>query len=462
MPTIADLLQKKGELAEQAKAKIDPVDGVRAEDQPSFNQIHDQIDQIDKQIGMLAKQEATEKSLTEPNGRRSEPNQPQNDNRGGNSTRFGRATEADHSEALRGWLMPAQHRTPEMVRAAERAGINLESRNYTFKLSAIPMMSGSRGKSGMEAVSEKDIETWQKRNQEYRAAMGTTSGAVGQYTIPDAAMQALETALLAYGGMRQTSTIIRTDSGAALPFPTTDDTANKGAILTENTQVSEVDVTFGQLVLDAYMYSSKSVLVSLQLLQDSGINVPELIGRLLGIRIARIQNDHFTTGTGSSQPNGIVTASTLGATATALTATTTYDFMVDFVHSVDPAYRDNGTFMMHDGALKMLKKIKVLQYSGDTTGVPLWQPSLTMGQPNTIMGYPYVVNQSMTTPATAVKSILFGDLSKYQIRDVREITLVRLDERYADYHQVGFLAFARSDGDLLDAGTHPVKHHLQG
>ena len=96
------------------------------------------------------------------------------------------------------------------------------------------------------------------------------------------------------------------------------------------------------------------------------------------------------------------------------------------------------------------------------TGVPLWSPGLSPGAPDTILGYPFVVNQHMVTPATAVRSIIFGDFRKYQIRDVRDITLVRLDERYADYHQVGFLAFARSDGDLLDAGTNPVKHHVQG
>jgi HK97 family phage major capsid protein len=303
------------------------------------------------------------------------------------------------------------------------------------------------------------MSEWRRLNDEYRAAMGTTSGAVGAYTVPDAAMQALEIALLEFGGMRQVATVIRTDTGASLPFPTTDDTSNKGAILTENTQVSEVDITFGQLTLDAYMYSSKSVLVSLQLLQDSSVDVPGMIGRLLGERIGRIQNDHFTTGTGSSQPNGIVAASTSGVTGVA--DPPTYDNFVDLVHSVDPAYRVNSRFMMADATLKTVKKIKVLQYSGDTTGVPLWAPGLAAGQPDTINGYPFVINQSMAAPGSSAKKVIFGQLSKYLIRDVREIPLVRLNERYADYHQVGFLAFARSDGDLLDAGTHPVKYMSQ-
>jgi HK97 family phage major capsid protein len=218
----------------------------------------------------------------------------------------------------------------------------------------------------------------------------------------------------------------------------------------------------GQTVLGSYLYSSKSVLVSLQLLQDSSVNVPDLIGRMLGERIGRIQNDHFTTGSGVSQPNGLLTAATDSAVTTVSTTLISYDEMVNLEHSVDPAYRPGAKWMFHDGALKALKKVEALQYSGDTTGLPIWLPGLAVNAPDTILGYPYVVNQSMSTPATTVKSVLFGALNKYIVRDVRDITLVRLNERYADYHQVGFLAFARSDGDLLDAGTRPVKYLTQG
>jgi HK97 family phage major capsid protein len=270
-------------------------------------------------------------------------------------------------------------------------------------------------------------------------------------------MRSLEVALLAYGGMRSVATVIRTATGGPLPIPTTNDSSNKGEIIGENTTSNELEMTFGQLVLDAWKYSSKYVLASMEFLQDTSINVSEFLGSALGTRIARIQNDHFTTGTGS-QPNGIVTASTSSAITFATINTVTADNLTDVIHSVDPAYRANGRWMFHDGGLKMIKKVKVLQYSGDTVGVPLWMPGLTAGQPDTILGYPYIINQSMTTPATGVKSILFGDFSKYIIRDVREVELRRLDELYAVLGQTAFLAFARTDGDLLDAGTHPVKY----
>ena len=83
--------------------------------------------------------------------------------------------------------------------------------------------------------------------------------------------------------------------------PTTNDTANVGAIVGEGATTSAQDATFAQLVLDGWKYSSKAILVSVELLQDSAINLPAFIGNALGTRIGRISNTHFTTGTGTGQ-----------------------------------------------------------------------------------------------------------------------------------------------------------------
>jgi HK97 family phage major capsid protein len=470
--TVPELLQKKGELANEAKEVLAAMgDSPRAEDEAKFEAIHVDIEKITKKVERMLKQEEVEKGLNDSAGRKTDPGQPGSETRGGGRiTSPNTAASRDLLNGMRAWFLAGkggyidQGRTRGFTEAAGRAGINLNSKELTLKFPSQPLRPTQPGMVGLRA-SRDDIADWEQRNSEHaayetRAAMGTTSGAVGGYTVPNEMMRPLEVALLAYGGVRQAATVIRTDSGASLPLPTSNDSSNKGAILTENTGASEVDITFSQLTLDAYKYSSKYLLISVELLQDSAVNVSEWIGKALGIRIGRITNDHFTTGTGSSQPNGAVTAATLGKTAAAV-ATVTYDELVDLVHSVDPAYRDNGRFMFHDGGLKMLKKIKVLQYSGDTTGIPLWSPGLSPGQPDSILGYPYIVNQSMTTPATGVKSILFGDFSKYIVRDVRDITLLRLDERFAELHQVAYLAFSRHDGDLLDAGTHPVSYLVQ-
>jgi HK97 family phage major capsid protein len=340
-----------------------------------------------------------------------------------------------------------------MRAAADRHKINLDAKQYTLQLSRSPLRS----------LTPEGMAEWRAANgMTTRAALGTSSGAIGGYTVADEMMKSLEVSLLAFGGMRQAATVLRTTTGADLPWPTMNDTANKGRIIGENSVMTNTDISFGQIVFQAFKYTSDYVLVSWEFLQDSTINAAEVIGKALGERIGRITNDHFTTGDASSKPNGIVTAAGAGVTATSLTATTTYSFLMDLVHSVDPAYRANGKFMLSDAALKMVRKVLIPQYSGDTAGAPLWQPSLVAGVPDQLLGYPYVINQSMTAPATTVKSIIFGDLSKYMIRDVRDITLVRAEERFIEYGQVAFLAWSRHDGDLLDAGTDPVKVHTQG
>ena len=448
--TKQELFDKKGNLANQAdqilkRAAEEGRYDLTADENRQFDAIHADIDKIDGFLTKLGKQEG----LAEGEGRRSEPAPPTDEKRGG-QPRSGTATRIDSAESLRGWLMPSHLRTDAMRASAQRAGVNLDSKEFSFRLPSVAMRSNG------QMLGVGDVERWRRENEEHRAAFGVGSGAIGGYTVPDSMMQALETAQLAYSNIRSICRVVRTNEGGPLPFPTVNDTGNKGALLGENTQVTEVEPSFGQLVLDAYKFSSKSVLVSVEFMQDSAIDAASEIGRMLGERIGRITNDYFTTGTGSSQPKGVV-AGAYDSTVTAASSTLyTHDELLDVIHAVDPAYRPNSRFMFPDTALKNLQKIKVLQYSGDTVGMPLWRPGLTEGAPNTVLGYPYVINQSMAAPGSGNKDLLFGDFSKFLIRDVRDVVLIRLDERYADYHQVGFLAFSRSDSDTLDAGTHPI------
>lgn len=461
--TLQELLDKKGTLVTQANEVLATMgDTPKAEDEARFDAIHVDIEKTTKHIDRLRKQADTEASLNDSAGRRSEPNQLEN--RGGSHRPSGGViTERDRGEALRAWMTagaPGAELTDGQRDLARRCNINLESKRMTIQLG--PALRATQPDINGLRPSQEDLRIWNTKLTEERAALtglqSTTT--TGGYTTPDETMRALEVALLAYGGMRSVATVLRTATGGPLPIPTTNDTANKGEIIGENTTSNELEMTFSQLVLDAWKYSSKYILASIEFLQDTSINAPEFLGSALGTRIARITNDHFTTGTGS-QPNGIVTAATSSAITLAGVASVTYDNLVDLVHSIDPAYRVNSRWMFHDGGLKMIKKVKVLQFSGDTAGMPLWQPGLTLGQPDTILGYPYVINQSMTTPATGVKSLLFGQLDKYLIRDVRDVVVVRLDELFAVLGQVAFLALSRHDGDLLDAGTRPVKYATQ-
>ncbi len=285
----------------------------------------------------------------------------------------------------------------------------------------------------------------------------STTDAAGGYTIPEGFSNEIESGLLAYGGMFEAARIFQTESGNDLPWPTEDNTSQKGEILSENTQVNEQDLTFGSTTLEAYMYSSKLIRVSLQLLQDTAFNMEEFVGGKLSERLGRILNEHFTTGTGNSQPNGVVTASSEGKETTSPTAFT-FEDVIDLKHSVDPAYRGpNARFMFSDSTLATIKKLSV----GSSDARPLWQPSFVVGEPDRIDGSLYTINQDVADSGTASnKFMLYGDFSKYIIRDVLGTQIMVLRERYADYHQIGILGFSRYDGDLIDAGAGAVKHMI--
>jgi HK97 family phage major capsid protein len=125
------------------------------------------------------------------------------------------------------------------------------------------------------------------------------------------------------------------------------------------------------------------------------------------------------------------------------------------IHAVDPAYRATGVgWMMSDAAMKAVRRLK------DADGRPLWEPSLQAGVAETLLGYPITINQHVPAPAASAKSILFGNFrAAYVIRIVNDFGLLRLNERYADALQVGFLGYARADGTLQNASAVRAYQH---
>lgn len=284
----------------------------------------------------------------------------------------------------------------------------------------------------------------------------STTGSGGGFTIAEAFSGELDSALKAFGGVRQAARIMVTDTGALMPFPTVNDTANVGRLLAENTIVTNTAMTFSTVNFNAFKFSSDSVLVSEELLQDSAFDLNSFIGSALGERLGRVTNQFFTTGTGTAQPQGVVPFSTLGYASTAAVGTYVigWEDLVELEHSVDPAYRVSPStrWMLNDSTLRDLKLIK------DGEDRPIWLPGIAVREPDVLLGYQYAINQDMADQDDLAKPILFGDFSKFVVRDVRGVTLLRLVERYADYHQIGFLAFLRCDSRGLNAGTGPIKH----
>jgi HK97 family phage major capsid protein len=272
----------------------------------------------------------------------------------------------------------------------------------------------------------------------------------GAFLVPTGFQYELEQALKAYGGIRPVARQLTTASGNALPWPTSNDTGTTGEQIGENTTVTMANPTITSITLNAWKYSTRMVQVSVELLQDSAFDLDAYIREIFVTRLGRITNTKFTVGAGTTEPNGLATAATAGPTAVTA-GVVSYDDLVELEHSVDPAYRPGAKFMFADSTLKTIKKLK------DAQGHPLWVSGVASKSPDTILGYEYQINQDVAAIGTGAKQILFGAMSKYLIRTVKDLYVLRLDERYAEFGQVAFIGFARYDANLIDAGTHPVK-----
>jgi HK97 family phage major capsid protein len=286
-------------------------------------------------------------------------------------------------------------------------------------------------------------------------ALDSVTLAKGGVLVPQTLIRTIEMNMLYFGPMLMTSETLVTGDGGPLSWPTVDDTGNEGSLIGEATASSDVDPSFGALVLNAFKFTSGAVKVSEEMLQDSAIDLVSVIASMLGERLGRIENKKFTTGTGANEPQGIVTASTMGKTTGG--AAITYNEVVELMHSVDVAYRNapGVGFMMHDAIQMAVRLIR------DTDNSLIYKGGAAFDQPDTFNGKPIYINNHMDSATTAAKKvILFGDLSKYKIRRAGSLRFYRMDERYRDTDQTGFLAFTRSDAGLLSAGTVPVKHLL--
>ena len=292
------------------------------------------------------------------------------------------------------------------------------------------------------------------RQSEVRTQTAGTNSA-GGFTVPTELASFIDKAMIATGPMYNSDlfTVINTTGGNPFNIPTVNDTAVAAEAHTEGGTVTDdagKDVTFAQKSLGAFAFDTEWVRWSYELANDSIFNVESLLGELLGERLGRIANSKLTTGSGSSDVEGIVTNSALGVTAAAVAAITA-DEIIDLIHSVDPAYRASPStaIMMNDSTLAAVRKLK------DGNGNFLWaMGNYQAGIPQNLLGYNVVVNQAMDSLATAKKVMLFGDMSKFYVRKAGAPSLFVAKERFApDY---GILGYVRFDGVLGNAAA--IKH----
>lgn len=288
--------------------------------------------------------------------------------------------------------------------------------------------------------------------RELRDLTGDVAAAGGN-TVPTSFQRQLVEYVEFYTGARNLNvTVLTTAGGEALEIPRVA-TRSTAAIRGEGTAIGEVDATFGKTTLNAWKYGVLTQ-VSSELLADTGIDMLGFIARDTAQAIARITDADYVTGSGTNKPKGIISTQSVGATAqTAATGVPSYGNLVDLVYSVNPEARSLGAywFTLDTNAAK-IRRIT------DTTGRPLWEPTLTAGQPDRLMGYEVVLDPNVAAFATAGGTHLaFGNFSNYYIRDVGTVRFERSDEFAFGSDLVTFRTVMRTDGDYVGGVDGHVK-----
>ena len=319
-----------------------------------------------------------------------------------------------------------------------------------------------------------------------------TEGNLGGYFVPAGFVYDVETATKYFAPLLDGSTIriMETATGNVLPYPTSNDTNEAWTLLSENTQVTDNGTTpnypanggvaaptanpgnvlLGSVSFSAYKGTTGLVRVSLELMQDSAFSLEAFLKEAFSVRLGRGYEYYLTQGSGSNAPLGFIPAIAASG-ATPVTAQGSFNEdaisgntgansigwqdLVNLEHSVDPTYRRGAKFMLHDQTVASLKTRL------DKFGRPFWVPAVKDGMVDTILGYPYVVNQSMSTIGASATTVAFGMWSKFIARKVRDLSIARLDERFADYGQIAYVGFSRIDSRLVDAGQHPLNVLIQ-
>lgn len=277
------------------------------------------------------------------------------------------------------------------------------------------------------------------------------SAGAGGNTVPQGFYATLMEHIIDNSGVLAAgATVLNTASGETIPVPKTT-SHSTGALTAEAAAISESDPVFGVVNLGAYKYGV-IVQVSTELLADTGVDLEGYLGRECGQAIGNAFGVHAITGTGVSQPSGVVTGATLGVTGgTGVGGAFTADNLIDLQYSVLAGYRKNGSWLLRDASVGTARKLK------DTTNQYIWAPGLVAGTPDTLLGSPVYTDPNVAAIATSAKSVVFGDISRYFVRIAGGVAFTRSDDFAFNQDLVTFKCTFRADGALIDT-TGAVKY----
>ena len=264
----------------------------------------------------------------------------------------------------------------------------------------------------------------------------------GGYLVPDTFEKTLVQALGHENVIRAHAHVFKTTSGShKIPVVTSKGTASW---IDEAGVIPDGDDAFGQQLIGAHKVGT-IIKVSEELLNDSAFDLESYFATEFSRRIGNKEEDAFFNGDGQNKPLGLLAdngGAEVGVTAASETAITA-DEIINLFYSLEAPYRKNAVWIFNDATIAAIRKLK------DGNGQYLWQKALHEGDHETLLGKRIYTSPYMPEIGAGKKTVLFGDLKFYWVGDRQGVSFKRLNERYADSGQIGFLATKRVDGKLV-------------
>lgn len=291
-------------------------------------------------------------------------------------------------------------------------------------------------------VQDAGLRTDARGGSELRDILGVSlggEGATGGVLAPAVMERALLDEIKKQNVIRQLADVRTSGSDVEIPYATAH---TQAYLVTEGAAFTASKPDFAKKTLKAYKVGALSYITT-EAMQDMFLDMEAWIREDFGYAFADLEEAHFLTGTGTTMPSGLIPNATLGVTAAAVAAFTA-DELLDLMYSVNQKYRSRGSWLMNDSSVLKLRKLK------GSDNQYIWQPGLVSGQPDVLLGRPLYTSDSMPEAAAANAAVLFGDFKRYRILDRKGLYFQRLNEIAATSGQVGFLAYRRYDGALLN------------
>ena len=352
-----------------------------------------------------------------------------------------------------------------------RAMAGLERWLRTGDTSGVQITQGTDGKRGVSVDLSSAAHFFHHvRNgmdkSEARAIYTDGGASAGSVVVPQTWAMQIYQYLEAPSALRQLSRVLTTANGDQINFPKTATHGVGTTIAAQGTAIGGTDPVMGTMSLNAFPYG-QLVKVSNAAAADIGFDLLGYVAEEIGYAVGRLVSGPYVSGSGSGAPNGIVTAASVGAktggsliavgggAATAFTQT--LDCLIDLQHSIAAQYRTNASWVMADVTAGTIRKVK--DGGAGTVGQYLWVASNTFDpvtgnrMPDTLFGAPIYTDFNMGTNGSAVKPVVYGDFSRFYIRDAGGMRIERSDERYFDTDEIGFRGVLRTDSDLIDTNA---------